>query len=368
MAGATEFAGKRVLVTGAAGTVGRELIRQITQLSVDEIVCIDNNESALFNFSEEMQLYQNVRFALCDISDLGSLTRLIQGMDIVIHAAALKHVPICERMPSAAVRTNILGTENLITAAAEGSLRKLIAISTDKAVNPTSVMGTSKLMGERLVTAANAQFNVDSDKVFWSLRFGNVAGSHGSVIPLFCDQIARGGPVRLTHPTMTRFVMTLEMACRMILRTVDYARGGEVFVTKMPVVTIKDLAQVMIEIVAPAFGRNPRHISIEEVGIRPGEKLWEELISEEEVRRTYEVGDFLVVVPALTNLYRPSGWADTNRYHRISRPYRSDLEAPMSRSDIASFLLQDDVLPTAIRNMLASGSPAGVQSWKARAS
>ena len=160
---------------------------------------------------------------------------MFKNMDYCIHTAALKHVGSSERSPFETVQTNIIGVQNVIQAALDNDLQRVLLTSSDKAVNPTNVMGTTKLMGERLMTAANAMLGLGSKSVFASVRFGNVAGSAGSAVPLFCDQIARGGPVTLTDPHMTRFVMTLSEAVRLVLKSLRTAHGGEVFVTRMPV-------------------------------------------------------------------------------------------------------------------------------------
>jgi FlaA1/EpsC-like NDP-sugar epimerase len=175
--------------------------------------------------------------------------------------------------------------------------------SSDKAVNPTNVMGTSKLMAERLVTAANARAR-GNDQIFVSTRFGNVLGSRGSVIPLFLHQIRMGGPVTLTSSQMTRFIMTMEEAVNLVMDSLFLARGGEVFVTKMPVIRIRDLAEVMIEELAAEYGYRPSDIRIDVIGPRPGEKMYEELISEEEIQRSIELPKYFVIRPAILPTFR----------------------------------------------------------------
>jgi FlaA1/EpsC-like NDP-sugar epimerase len=291
------FSGKTVLVTGACGTCGAELVRQLVDSPVEQIICLDNNETELFFILETYRKTGKVSGYLADIRDLNSLRLRMHGVDVVIHSAAYKHVGLCEDSPNQAIQTNIQGTQNVIDAALEAGVERVLFTSSDKAVNPTNVMGTSKLMGERLMTAA-AGANGRGKTIFASTRFGNVLGSRGSVIPLFERQIAQGGPVTLTHPDMTRFVMTMEEAAELVLRSAWIAKGGEVFVLKMPVARIADLAQSMCEILAPEGG-----IEIEECGVKPGEKMYEELMNEEEVRRSFEIDDYFVVLPAFESDY-----------------------------------------------------------------
>ena len=278
------FRGKKVMVTGCCGTIGRELVRQLlTVYGVEELIGIDNNESEIF-FEEQRFLKFNAHFFLADIRDRRKIVRKMMGVDIVFHTAAFKHVVLCERSPFEAVQTNILGIQNMVDAAIEAGIGRMIFTSSDKAVNPTNVMGTSKLMGERLMTAANSNKR-GNGPVFASTRFGNVLGSRGSVIPIFREQIRKGGSVGLTDPKMTRFIMSIEQAVQLVVDSAYLAKGGEVFVTKMPVIRIQDLAEVMIEELAPKYGHNPDHIGIEIIGTKPGEKQYEELMTLEEVRR-----------------------------------------------------------------------------------
>jgi FlaA1/EpsC-like NDP-sugar epimerase len=332
------WAGKSVLVTGAAGTVGQEIMAQLVHLPLQSVVAIDNDERATFFLEHRLQHVAHFNFVLADICDLQSLTALVEGVDIVIHAAALKHVGLCERAPRAAIQTNIIGTQHLIQAALTAGVERFLLTSSDKAVNPTNVMGTSKLMAERLVTAANMQSR-NGRTILAACRFGNVLGSSGSVIQVFRQQIAAGGAVTLTHPDMSRFIMTLAQAVSLVMDAVFLARGGEVFVTKMAVCRIEDLAQVMIDELAPRYGRRPEDVPIELIGPKPGEKFYEELINDEEVRRVFELARHYVVVPALRGNrgsidYRYEGLIARN----ISHPYNSANVTPMTRQELREFL------------------------------
>lgn len=342
------FRGRHIVVTGGVGSVGREIVAQLLAHEPASVRVLDNNESALFDFEHELANFHNIEFFQCDITDSSEMNRVFAGMDICIHAAALKHVPSCERSPFSALHVNVNGVENVIKAALHHELEKVLFTSSDKAVNPTNVMGTSKLLAERLFTAMNAlaRNGRHARTVFASTRFGNVAGSNGSVIPHFMKQIERGGPVTVTDDRMTRFVMSNADAVELVLRSVLHARGGEIFITKMPVLRIVDLADVMIRLLAPPFGHEPGSIDIKFTGPRPGEKLWEELSTDEESRRIFETDDYLVVFPALS-MDIPQRAAQYNELNlqQTSRVYHSDREVKMSKEDIARFLTKPGVLP-----------------------
>ncbi len=221
----------------------------------------------------------------------------------------------------------------------------MLFTSSDKAVNPTNVMGTSKLMGERLMSAAQASSGSQETGVFFSTRFGNVLGSHGSVFPLFQQQIARGGPVTLTDPEMTRFVMNTRDAVRLVLESLDLARGGEVFVSKMRALRIADLAAVMIDCLAPHYGLQPKNIAVNVIGPKPGEKLYEELLTEEESHRSLQLANFYVVLPAFRNLYGVDYTYETAHPRGKGQTYRSHEQPLLNREEIAVYLRESGLLP-----------------------
>ncbi len=340
----TEWKNQTVLITGVSGTVGRELLRQVVEKSPLEVRGIDNNETDLFFLSEEYRAFPNVHLYIGDIRDKDKLMRKMRGVDIVLHAAALKHVILCEQSPRDPVQTNILGTQNVIDAAIANGVKRVLFTSSDKAVNPTNVMGTSKLMGERLITAANAHRHKD-DTIFASTRFGNVLGSRGSVIPLFRRQIEAGGPVTLTDPEMTRFIMTLSEAVQLVMDSVFVAKGGEVFVTKMPIARIKDIATIMIRELAASYGHSPASITVSHIGSKPGEKLYEELMNGEETRRTIELEKYFVVVPAFASLYEKIEYMyEGERSREVSNPYNSSIEKPLTEAQLHTYLLNSGLL------------------------
>lgn len=334
----SEWQGKRVLVTGVCGTIGRQLLSKLNKLNPLEIVGIDNNETELFFVDQEYRNQPNVNISLCDVRDRSNLISRAEGIDIILHTAALKHVILCEKSPSDAIQTNILGVENVISAAKRVDAERVIFTSSDKAVNPTNVMGTSKLMGERLMTAANAQKRNDGP-IFASTRFGNVLGSRGSVIPLFKKQIISGGPVTLTDPGMTRFIMTEEEAAELVMSSVFLARGGEVFVTKMPIIRIAELAEIMIELLAPHYGFRKEQIDIVEIGALAGEKLYEELMNQEETRRAKELERYFVITPAFKSVYQEIQYEYPGECEsRVTSPYNSTIGSPMTKPELRKFL------------------------------
>ena len=342
-----KFSGKRIVVTGVCGTIGSELLSQLLKspdYAPSEVIGIDNDETGLF-FLEQIHRKNSIsQFFLMDIADFDSISRLFNGVDFVFHTAAFKHVILCERSPAQAVKTNILGLQSVIAAAISQNVGKTIFTSSDKAVNPTSVMGTSKLMGERLITAANSVHR-PGGPVFTSTRFGNVLGSSGSVIPIFRKQIAGGGPVTLTDRRMTRFVMSLEDSVRLVIDSALISQGGEVLITKMPVVRIEDLAQAMIEELAPQFGFDPAQIEIEIIGIKPGEKLYEELMSGEEVRRAVELPRYFAIPPAFRSIYRDISYDYPNTVStKVENPYVSENEEPLPIEDLRVFLSKNNLL------------------------
>lgn len=283
------FAGKRVLVTGAAGSIGSEIARQLLNVGVQEAVLLDNAESALYDLEMELRAKGRqtpagnsqpgtFRPIIGDVRDRDAMARVFAEVrpEIVFHAAAYKHVPLMEAQPDQAVRTNVMGTRNIAELCCANNAEECVLVSTDKAVNPTSVMGASKRVAEQLVQSLGGSCGTR----FITTRFGNVLGSNGSVIPLFRKQIADGGPVTVTDPEVTRFFMTIPEACRLVLEAGAMGKGGEIYVFDMGApVRIIDLAEKMIRL----SGKEPgRDIAITITGLRPGEKRYEELLASAE--------------------------------------------------------------------------------------
>jgi len=272
---------KTVLITGAAGSIGSELSRQTAKFNPSLILLLDQDETGIFNISNELEnSFPNLKIKsiIADIGDKGRISEILGAFHpkIVFHAAAYKHVPLMERNSCEAVKNNIFGTENLAEASVDNNVEKFVFISTDKAVNPASVMGMTKRVGEMICQAQNKKGKTR----FISVRFGNVLDSRGSVIPTFRDQIKRGGPVEVTHPDMKRYFILISEACLLVMQSGAAGEGGEVFVLDMgEPVKILDLAREMIG----SSGLLPdKDIAIVFSGIRPGEKLFEELLTAEE--------------------------------------------------------------------------------------
>ncbi len=282
-----ELRGKRICITGAAGSIGSEIVRQVVSYSPAEVILIDQAESALFEIDRQVKTTEHNFQVTSYVADITNAERirsifLDHRPEFIFHAAAYKHVPLMERNPSEAITCNILGTKLLADLAVEFQVKKFVMISTDKAVNPTNVMGCSKRIAEIYVQSLNKHLDLigNNHTAFVTTRFGNVLGSNGSVIPVFKKQIAQGGPVTVTHPEITRYFMTIPEACQLVLEAGAMGRGGEIFIFDMgEMVRIHDLAKRMIMLSGLEPGRD---IDIVFTGLREGEKLYEELLNRDE--------------------------------------------------------------------------------------
>ncbi len=289
--------GKRILVTGGTGSIGGEIVRQLLNYKPQVVRILSNDEFSQFNMKQELGSRLDVRYLLGDIRDKDRLKIAMSNVDIVFHAAALKHVPFCEENPYEAVKTNIIGTQNLIDVALEEEVENFINISTDKVINAINVMGATKLVAERITISAE-YYKGNIRTKFYCVRFGNVLASRGSVIPIFKLQIEKGGPVTITNPKMTRFVMSIPQAVNLVLNSLLYAHGGEIFILKMPSIRIIDLAQVLIEDYSKEIGLKDKRVEVKYIGERIGEKVDEELMTEVESANSYETEDMFIVYPA----------------------------------------------------------------------
>lgn len=277
------FAGKTLLITGGTGSFGNAVLNRFLDTDVREIRIFSRDEKK----QEDMRIALNndkLKFHIGDVRNLDSVAQAMHGVDYVFHAAALKQVPSCEFYPMEAVRTNVLGTENVMNAAIQSGVQRVVVLSTDKAVYPVNAMGISKAMMEKLMVA-KARSRLLGETVFCATRYGNVMASRGSVIPLFVDQMRAGKPLTVTDPNMTRFLMSLEDSVDLVLHAFEHAVQGDIFVQKAPASTVGDLAKALIQL----FNSKS---AMRVIGTRHGEKLYESLLSREEMARADDMGRY----------------------------------------------------------------------------
>jgi len=324
------YTNKKILITGATGTIGQRLVRRLLQDDPAVIRVFSRDEHKQFKMQQALHEYnRSLRFLIGDVRDVNRLMRAMENIDYVFHLAAMKHVPACEYNPFEAVKTNVIGTQNVIQAAIASGVKKVLFTSSDKAIAPTNTYGATKLTGERLITAAELQKG-SKDTVFHSVRFGNVMGSRGSVIPLFKAQILNRKAVTVTDPEMKRFMMTPSQAVSLMLKANEMAMGGEVFVLKMPVVRLADLVDVVVEETTRKY-RISEKIEIKIIGIRPGEKRYEEIMTEDEERNALETEDMYIL---------PSVYADARRTYPGVLKKRSPVFSLANQEPISKELLR----------------------------
>ncbi len=277
------FNDKTLLITGGTGSFGNAVLRRFLNSDIREIRIFSRDEKKQ---DDMRQLYNSpkIKYYIGDVRDFESINSAIKGVDFVFHAAALKQVPSCEFFPTEAVRTNVLGCENVLNAAIDNHVARTIVLSTDKAVYPINAMGMSKALSEKVMVAKSRNLN-GSGIVFCGTRYGNVMGSRGSVIPLFVEQIKKGNPVTVTDPNMTRFMMSLDGAVDLVIFAFQNGIPGDIFVQKAPATTIEILAKALLELYNSA---NPVKI----IGTRHGEKLFETLVNREEMAKAEDLGDY----------------------------------------------------------------------------
>lgn len=282
--------GKTILITGGTGSFGKAFTKYVlTHYDPKKIIIYSRDEFKQFNMANDFKEYKDkLRFFIGDVRDLDRMKRAFNGVDYVIHAAAMKQVPACEYNPNEAIKTNIHGAQNIIEAALDCGVKKVVALSTDKAVNPVNLYGGTKLVSDKLFIAANA-YTGDSDLSFSIVRYGNVAGSRGSVIPFFKDIIDKGGKeLPITDYRMTRFWISLDEGVQLVIKALEEAKGGETFISKIPSFKITDLAEAML----PGCEKP-------EVGIREGEKLHEIMITVEDSMNCYEYDKHYIIYPQM---------------------------------------------------------------------
>jgi FlaA1/EpsC-like NDP-sugar epimerase len=335
---------KDILVTGGCGSIGSELVKKLLEFNPKKIRVFDNNESGHFHLNQKINS-NKIRNLIGDVRDRNRVFRALSGVDIVFHAAALKHVPFCEYDPFEAVSTNVIGTKNLVEGSINNNVERFIGISTDKAVNPINTMGATKLLSEKIII--NAPVGL-SQTIFSCVRFGNVLDSVGSVTHVFKDQIKNGGPVTLTSKNMTRFCMRLSDAIDLILKAAnlmktDLIKEGEIFILKMKALRIIDLADVLIKELAPRYNYDPKQIKIKIVGPRPGEKINELLMTEYEAQYAEDLGDMFVLRPrvSIPHLTYPDTLPGSNMN---LKKYDSGKAKLLTKDEIRDLLYKEKIL------------------------
>lgn len=333
----------KVVVTGGAGTCGDRIVNELVASDkYSEVVSLDNDEGKLFFQSQHFKPNPKYRASLTDIRDRKLLDYAFSDADVVIHCAAYKNVPMCEISPSSCVATNITGTENVVQAAVDQNVKKVLFTSSDKAVNPTNVMGATKFVGEKIVIAANLFAVNVSDTIFAATRFGNVVGSTGSVLPVFVNQLKQGSKMTITHKDMTRFMMSQKSAAKLVLESIEGAYGGELFITKMPVVNLEIFAKVIFDICKEnniVKGISTYDDAYQFTGVRPGEKMYEELMSTEEQPRSKEMDDFFALLPPNLDVYGGMKLNEVyGQYEEAKRTYNSNEEQSLTYEATRSFI------------------------------
>jgi UDP-N-acetylglucosamine 4,6-dehydratase len=329
------FKDKVLLITGGTGSFGNEVLDRFISTDVREIRIFSRDEKK----QEDMRVALNnikLKFYIGDVREYDSVYQAMRGVDYVFHAAALKQVPSCEFYPMEAVRTNVVGTENVLNAATACGVSRVVVLSTDKAVYPINAMGISKAMAEKIVVA-RSRVQCEGETVFCVTRYGNVMASRGSVIPLFVSQLKEGKPVTITDPNMTRFLMSLEDSVDLVLYAYEHGSQGDIFVQKAPSSTVGDLAQALKEL----FGKdNPVRV----IGTRHGEKLYESLISREEMAKAHDMGGYYRIPADNRDLnysqYFSEGEADISKFD----DYTSHNTKRLNSSEVKSLLLTLDYI------------------------
>ncbi len=338
------FGNKTLLITGGTGSFGNAVLNRFLKTDIGEIRIFSRDEKKQDDMRHEFQakmpeVADKIKFYIGDVRDLQSVKNAMHGVDYIFHAAALKQVPSCEFFPMEAVRTNIIGTDNVLTAAIDEGVECVICLSTDKAAYPVNAMGTSKAMEEKVAVARSR--NSGKTKICCT-RYGNVMCSRGSVIPLWIDQIRNGNPITLTEPTMTRFIMSLDEAVDLVLFAFEHGENGDILVQKAPACTIQTQAEAVCEL----FGGDKNTIKV--IGIRHGEKMYETLLTNEECEHAVDMGDFYRVPADKRGLnydkYFTQGDADRNPLKEFNSNNTQLLTVEQTKEKIASLAYIQDEL------------------------
>ena len=333
----SQFTGKTLLITGGTGSFGNAVLNRFLQTDIGEIRIFSRDEKKQDDMRHEFQaklpkVAGKIRFYIGDVRDLQSVKNAMYGVDYVFHAAALKQVPSCEFFPLEAVKTNVIGTENVLSAAIEAGVKNIICLSTDKAAYPVNAMGTSKAMMEKVAVAKSRTISEDNTKICVT-RYGNVLCSRGSVVPLWIEQIKQGNPITITEPDMTRFVMTLEEAVDLVLFAFKEGKSGDILVQKAPACTIEVLAKAVSGIFV-----SKQDIKI--IGIRHGEKMYETLLTNEECANAIDLGEFYRVPSDNRNLNYDKYFKDGSTNRNLLTEFNSNNTDLMNVEQVKEKLLE----------------------------
>ena len=324
------FEGKKILVTGGTGSLGQALTRRLLKSNADSIRIYSRNENNQVSMASQLS-DDRLRFLVGDIRDYSRLIRAMEDIDIVFHAAALKHVPVIEYNPFEAVNTNIIGSQNVVNACLHEDVEIAVGVGTDKAVSPLNTYGATKLLMEKLFVTASNYTNPERHRTkFLSLRYGNVLGSSGSVVPKFIKQIRSGKKITITDPKMTRFSITMDEALDFILESTMASKGSEIFIPKLRTYSIMDVKDVLFELIG--------NVKEEYVGIRPGEKLHETLINLDEMRYTYELDNKYVILKS--SEIENNGLEKYEKINKVdeSKSYSSDSTEKIPKNELKIIL------------------------------
>lgn len=332
------FKDKKILVIGGTGSIGKNIVKHLLKEDPQVIRIFSRDEFKQFELKSELNDPSKLRFLIGDIRNYERVLSAMEDIDYVFHTAAMKHVAFCEYNPFEAVLTNIIGTYNVIRAANNQNVKKVVFTSTDKAISPTNNYGATKLTAEKLISSA--EYSKGAKKtIFSSVRFGNVMGSRGSVIPLFVKQVKDQNSITVTDLTMTRFMMTIEQATKLTIESLKIAQGGEIFILKMPVINLKDLAEAVVEETSKKLGIDPANVNVMEIGLKPGEKRYEELMTYEESLSAFELPDLYII---------PSSFTSKKFYEGSIKPkpgtYSSEGEIPVSKEQVRKMIIDQNLI------------------------
>lgn len=336
------FKGKTLMITGGTGSFGHAVLNRFLNTDIGEIRIFSRDEKKQDDMRKE---YNNdkIKFYIGDVRDLASVRNAIHGVDYIFHAAALKQVPSCEFFPLEAVKTNVIGTDNVLTAAIDEGVKKIICLSTDKAAYPVNAMGTSKAMMEKVIVAKSRMVNPEKTTIC-ATRYGNVMCSRGSVIPLFIEQIKAGKPLTITEPKMTRFIMSLEEAVELVAFAFENANAGDIMVQKAPACTIEVLAQAVKEL----FGDEKEKTKV--IGIRHGEKMYETLLTNEECAHAIDMGNFYKVPCDKRDLNYDKYFVEGNEERNKLTEFNSNNTELLNVEQVKEKLLQLDYIKAELKN------------------